>query len=155
LEKDMIQKSNMHVDGKSDGRAVPTKCLNKSGNPLTEGMEGRRPAEENTEQTTASQTQSWGDALSGLRGVREAAKRDKRLRFTALLHHVSVLLLESSFYALKRDAAPGVDGVTWMEYETGLSERLKDYTAACIVERIERNLRREPTFLRRMGENVH
>ena len=122
----MIQKSNMHVDGKSDGRAVPTKCPNKSGNPLAEGMEGRRPAKENTEQTTASQTLSWGDALRGLRGVREAAKRDKRLQFTALLHHVSVLLLESSFYALKRDAAPGVDGVTWTEYETGLSERLKD-----------------------------
>jgi len=126
LEKDVIQKSNMHVDGKSDGRAVPTKCPNKSGNPLAEGMEGRRPAKENTEQTTASQTQSWGNALSGLRGVREAAKRDKRLQFTALLHHVSVLLLESSFYALKRDAAPGVDGVTWTEYETGLGERLKD-----------------------------
>jgi RNA-directed DNA polymerase len=126
LEKDMIQKSNMHVDGKSDGRAVLTKCLNKSGNPLAEGAEGSRPTKENTEQTTASQTQSWGDALSGLRGVREAAKRDKRLRFTALLHHVSVSLLESSFYALKRDAAPGVDGVTWTEYETGLSERLKD-----------------------------
>ena len=126
LEKDMIQKSNMHVDGKSDGRAVPTKCPNKGGNPLAEGMEGRRPTEENAEQTTASQTQSWGDALSGLRGVREAAKRDKRLQFTALLHHVSVLLLESSFYALKRDAAPGVDGVTWQEYETGLGERLKD-----------------------------
>jgi hypothetical protein len=122
----MIQKSNMHVDGKSDGRAVPTKCLNKSGNPLAEGAEGSRPTKENTEQTTASQTQSWGDALSGLRGVREAAKRDKRLRFTALLHHVSVLLLESSFYALKRDAAPGVDGVTWTEYETGLGERLKN-----------------------------
>jgi RNA-directed DNA polymerase len=122
----MIQKSNMHVDGKSDGREVPTKCPNKSGNPLAEGTEGRRPAKENTEQTTASQTQSWGDALSGLRGVREAAKRDKRLRFTALLHHVSVPLLESSFYALKRDAAPGVDGVTWQEYETGLGERLKD-----------------------------
>src|SRR2546430_11012220 len=126
LEKDVIQKSNMHVDGKSDGRAVPTKCPDKSGNPLAEGMEGRRPAKENTEQTTASQTQSWGNALSGLRGVREAAKKDKRLQFTALLHHVSVLLLESSFYALKRDAAPGVDGVTWTEYETGLGERLKD-----------------------------
>jgi RNA-directed DNA polymerase len=83
-------------------------------------------AKENAEQTTASQTQSWGDALRGLRGVREAAKRDKRLQFTALLHHVSVVLLESSFYALKRDAAPGVDGVTWTEYETGLGERLKD-----------------------------
>src|SRR5262249_59733499 len=56
----------------------------------------------------------------------EGAKRDKRLKFTALLHHVSVPLLESSFYALKRDAAPGVDGVTWQEYETGLGERLKD-----------------------------
>jgi hypothetical protein len=55
LEKDMIQKSNMHVDGKSDGRAVPTKCPNKSGNPLAEGMEGSRLAEENTEQTTTSQ----------------------------------------------------------------------------------------------------
>jgi len=122
----VIQKSNMHVDGKSDGRVVPTKCPNKSGNPLAEGMEGRRSAEENTEQTTASQTQSWNDALSGLRGVREAARRDKRLKFTALLHHVSVQLLEYGFYALKRDAAPGVDGVTWKEYETGLSERLKD-----------------------------
>ena len=43
MEKDMIQKSNMHVDGKSDGRAVPTKCLNKSGNPLAEGAEGPYP----------------------------------------------------------------------------------------------------------------
>src|SRR6516225_2864002 len=126
LEKDVIQKSNMHADGKSDGRVLPTKCPNKSGNPQAEGIEGRRPAKENTEQTTTSQTQSWNDALRGLRGVREAAKRDKRLKFTALLHHVSVPLLESSFYALKRDAAPGVDGVTWQEYETGLSERLKD-----------------------------
>jgi hypothetical protein len=90
------------------------------------GHGGKPIGQENTEQTTASQTQSWGDALSGLRGVREAAKKDKRLQFTALLHHVSVLLLESSFYALKRDAAPGVDGVTWTEYETGLGERLKD-----------------------------
>ena len=66
----MIQKSNMHVDGKSDGRVVPTKCPNKSGNPQAEGMEGRRPTKENTEQTNTSQTQSWNDALSGLRGVR-------------------------------------------------------------------------------------
>ena len=122
----MIQKSNVHVDGKSDGRVLPTKCPNKCGNPQAEGMEGSRSAEENTEQTTTSQTQSWNDALSDLRGVREAARRDKRLKFTALLHHVSVPLLEHSFYALKRDAAPGVDGVTWQEYETGLGERLKD-----------------------------
>ena len=92
LEKDVIQKSNMYADGKSDGRALPTKCPNKCGNPQAEGMEGRRPTKENTEQTTTSQTQSWNDALSGLRGLREAAKRDKRLKFTALLHHVSLRL---------------------------------------------------------------
>jgi hypothetical protein len=66
-------------------------------------------------QTAASQMQSWGNALDGLQRVREAAKRDKRLRFTALLHHVSVELLTDSFYALKREAAPGVDGLTWQE----------------------------------------
>src|SRR5215472_10541340 len=81
---------------------------------------------ENTGQTTASQMQSWGNAMDGLRRVREAAKRDKRLRFTALLHHVSVALLMNSFYALKRGAAPGVDGLTWQEYETDLDKRLED-----------------------------
>ena len=89
-------------------------------------MEGRQPTKENTEQTAASQMQSWGNALDGLRRVREAAKRDKQLRFTALLHHVSVALLTNSFYALKREAAPGVDGLTWQEYETGLDKRLVD-----------------------------
>jgi group II intron reverse transcriptase/maturase len=63
--------------------------------------------------------------LSGLRRVREAAKKDKRLQFTALLHHVSVPLLVESFFALKREAAPGVDGMTWQEYETDLDKRLE------------------------------
>jgi retron-type reverse transcriptase len=61
-----------------------------------------------------------------LLGVREAASRDKRARFTALLHHVTTKLLMGSFYALKREAAPGVDGVTWQEYETDLDEKLVD-----------------------------
>src|ERR1700687_1487314 len=122
----MNQKSNMHVAGESDGRTVPTKCPNKSGKPLAEGMEGRRPTKENIEQTTASQTQSWVNASSGLLGVREAAKREGKTRFTALLHHVTVALLLESFYALKRDAAPGVDGGTWKEYETDLDKRLED-----------------------------
>jgi RNA-directed DNA polymerase len=126
LEKVMNQKSNMHVAGESDGRTVPTKCPNKNGKPLAEGMEGRRPTKENIEQTTASQTQSWINASSGLLGVREAAKQERKTRFTALLHHVSVALLLDSFYALKRDAAPGVDGVTWKEYETDLDKRLQD-----------------------------
>jgi group II intron reverse transcriptase/maturase len=62
----------------------------------------------------------------GLRGVRQVAKERKQERFTALLHHLTIDLLRDSFFALKRQAAPGVDGVTWQEYETGLEDRLAD-----------------------------
>jgi retron-type reverse transcriptase len=62
----------------------------------------------------------------GLRGVQQAARARKQERFTALLHHLTVNLLRDSFYALKRQAAPGVDGVTWQEYEAGLEGRLAD-----------------------------
>jgi RNA-directed DNA polymerase len=123
----MNHNSSMNVSGDSDGRVVPAKCPNKDGIlSSAEGAEGRRPTKENTGQTAASQMQSWGNVLNGLDRVREAAKRDEQLRFTALLHHVSVPLLADSFYALKREAAPGVDGVTWAEYETDLDKRLED-----------------------------
>jgi RNA-directed DNA polymerase len=123
----MSHNLDMNAGRESDGWVVPAKCPNKGGclSPA-EGMEGSQPTKENTGQTTASQIQSWGNALDGLRRVREAAKRDKRLRFTALLHHGSVALLANSFYALKRQAAPGVDGLTWQEYETDLDKRLED-----------------------------
>src|SRR5215472_3919412 len=121
----MSQNLDMNAAGESDGRVVPAKCPNKGGSlSPEEGMEGRRPTKENTGQLAASQMQSWGNALAGLRRVREAAKREKRLRFTALLHHVSVALLTNSFYALKREAAGGfaqsrapghVSGVTFQE----------------------------------------
>ena len=71
-------------------------------------------------------TQSGVRVSQGLQGVRQKARKDKRERFTALLHHVTVELLQQSFSALKREAAPGVDGMTWKEYETGLAERLID-----------------------------
>ena len=58
--------------------------------------------------------------------MRQAAKERKKETFTALLHHVTIDLLRQSFYALKRRAAPGVDGITWQEYETGLEGRLVD-----------------------------
>ena len=123
----MNHKSNMNAGEESDDRVVPAKRPNKDGSVSSaEGAEGRRSTKENSGQTTASQTQSWGNALSGLHRVREAAKKDKRLQFTALLHHVSVPLLVGSFYALKREAAPGVDGMTWKEYETDLDKRLED-----------------------------
>jgi RNA-directed DNA polymerase len=58
--------------------------------------------------------------------VRKAAKAGKKIKFTSLLHHLTTELLRDSFYALKRKAVPGVDGITWQEYETGLEGRLKD-----------------------------
>jgi len=73
-----------------------------------------------------SRTQGRETVSRGLQGVREAAQRDKGLRFTTLLHHVNEQLLLDSFYLLKRQAAPGVDGVTWREYETEVETRISD-----------------------------
>src|SRR5438477_7996677 len=126
LEKALSQKSNMYVDGESDGCVLPAKCPNNGGKPSAEGMEERQPTKENIGQATAPRTQSRISELSDLLGVRKAARKDKRTRFTALLHHVTVGLLRDSYYALKREAAPGVDGVSWKEYETGLDEKLAD-----------------------------
>jgi hypothetical protein len=64
-------------------------------------------------------TQSGKRMSQGLDGVRKAAKERKQERFTALLHHLSIELLRDSFYALQRKASPGVDGMTWQEYESG------------------------------------
>jgi group II intron reverse transcriptase/maturase len=122
----MTSKSNMHVDGESDGGVLPTKCPNNGGEPSAEGMEGRPPTKENTKQLTAPRTQSRIGVSSGLLGVREVARKDKRVKFTALLHHLTLDLLRDSYYALKREAAPGVDGMTWTEYETNLEPRLYD-----------------------------
>jgi RNA-directed DNA polymerase len=126
LEKAVSHESNMHVGGESDGCVLPSKCPNNGGQPPTEGAEGRQPTKENIGQATAPRTQSRISELSDLLGVRKAARKDKRTRFTALLHHVTVDLLRDSYYALKRNAAPGVDGVTWQEYETALDEKLVD-----------------------------
>jgi group II intron reverse transcriptase/maturase len=99
---------------------------NKSGKPPAESEEGRPLVKENTHQSSTSSTQSEIRVSQGLAGVRKAARERKEMKFTALLHHVTIGLLRESFFALKRRAAPGVDGVTWREYETGLEGRLAD-----------------------------
>ena len=66
------------------------------------------------------------DLPSALERIRLAARRDKKVRFTALLHHVDVAWLRWSFSKLKHEARPGVDGVTWQQYEEGLEDRLTD-----------------------------
>jgi len=65
----------------------------------------------------------------GLERVRQAARQRKKEKFTALLHHVTTDLLREAFYALKRKAAPGVDGLTWQDYEAGLDDNLQDLHA--------------------------
>jgi len=89
-------------------------------------VEGRPVTKENIMEPNTQPTQSGKRVSQGLHGVRQRAKGNKQERFTTLLHHVTPQLLEESYYALKRKAAPGVDGVTWQEYGTGLAERLSD-----------------------------
>jgi len=102
------------------------KLPNREGQPSTEVVEERRRPKENDAQSSTSPTQSGERVSQGLSGVRRAAQERKKERFTALLHHVTLNLLRMSYEALKKDAAPGVDGVTWREYEAGLEARLAD-----------------------------
>jgi len=81
-------------------------------------------AKENAGEATTPRTQSRICASKGLEGVREAARRNRRAKFTALLHHLTPALLEKRYQALNRTAAVGVDGVTWREYGEGLAARL-------------------------------
>ena len=99
---------------------------NKDGKPWAEGEEGRPMIKENANQSHTSSTQSETNVPQRLEGVRKAARENKEIKFTALLHHMTVDLLRESFFALKRKAAPGVDGVTWQDYEAGLEDRLVD-----------------------------
>ena len=117
----------MHDHGQSDSPAVPTKFPNKAGEPAAEGMEGRGLAKGNPRQHDASRAQDRVGALSALERVRQVATRDKTVRFTTLLHHVyNVDHLRAAYFALKRDAAPGIDGETWQHYGAALEENLAD-----------------------------
>ncbi len=115
---------NMYADEKSDKAIVPRKLPNEEGYPSEEAVEGRALPKGNTGQSTVVRTQCRGATSSGLAGVRQAAQQGKDVQFTALLHHVSVPLLEQSYFALKRGSAPGIDGVTWQAYGVKLNERL-------------------------------
>ena len=119
---------NPHVHGgwESYSAVVPTKRLNKGGQLPAEDVEERALTKENMEQSNLCRTPSRESRPSGLDRVREVAKGDGKLRFTALLHHVTVDLLRSSYHKLKKGAAPGVDGVTWREYGRDLEARLRD-----------------------------
>jgi len=110
-----------HAPGKSDTGIVSEKRMNKgaqpskTGQPPAESVERRPVAKGNSGQTTVSGTQGSQAASCGLPRIREAAKRGSQLQFTNLLHHVNASLLGQAYRSLKRQAAAGVDGVTWSE----------------------------------------
>jgi RNA-directed DNA polymerase len=122
----MSYKTHMHGGGESYSGVVPAKQSNKDERSPAEAVEGRPLTKENTEQSNQRRTPSRESGPSGLGRVREAAKKDGKLRFTALLHQVSVDQLRDSYHSLKKKAAPGVDGVRWQEYGEGLEARLSD-----------------------------
>ena len=113
--------------GKSDRPTVPGKSPNNAGQPAAEGMEGNGLAKGNLLEQNASRTPSRSDAPSALERVRQAAKRDKKLRFTALLHHIyNPETLRQAYVSLKKEAAAGVDGETWRHYGESLEDNLRD-----------------------------
>jgi RNA-directed DNA polymerase len=118
--------ADVHVLEKSDCAVLPVNQPNKEEKSSAEVGEGRAQTKENIVQSHMHPTQSGKRMSQGLHGVRKAAKERKQERFTALLHHVNVGLLRDSFSALKRQASPGVDGMRWQEYETGLEDRIAD-----------------------------
>ena len=133
-EKARGHKSDTHVAGESDSSIVPGKPVNNGGVPLpAESAEGRELTKENTGQLLLDRTQSRNSdgtpfvpRSRGLLGVREAARKDKKLRFTSLLHHITPELLRTSFFDLKKQAAPGVDGETWRDYAVDFERRIDD-----------------------------
>jgi hypothetical protein len=133
-EKARCHKPDMHVAGESDSSIVPEKPANKGSVPLpAELAEGRELTWENTGQSLLDRTQSRNSdgtpfvpRSRGLLGVREAAQKDKKLRFTSLLHHITPELLRASFFDLKKQAAPGIDGETWRDYAKDFESRIDD-----------------------------
>lgn len=111
---------------KSDLLIVPVKPANKTASAAAESGEGSSGADGNTRLQSRVRTQSR-EALSQAQArIREAVNRNRKEKLTALLHHINVDVLRAAFLALAKDAAPGIDGVTWVTYAEGLDDKLAD-----------------------------
>jgi len=134
----------MNGYGKSDSPVVPEKSPNKARQRAAEEMEERGLAKGNPPESNAPRTQCRTGAPSALERVRQAAGKDKKQRFTALFHHVyDIEQLRRAYYAVKRNAAPGIDGETWRHYGENLEENLQNLT-----ERLKRGAYRAKPVLR-------
>ena len=119
----------MHGPEKSDFAIVAVKPTNKAEQSAAEPVEPRAGTKGNAGQQSTRRAQDRASVSQALERVRQAARQRKKERFTALLHHINIDLLGMAFFALKRDAAPGVDGVTWQDYEADLDRKLEDLHA--------------------------
>jgi RNA-directed DNA polymerase len=116
----------MHERGKSDSPVVPAKPSNNAAVAVAEMVEERGLAEGNTTRPTRPGRRAGTGVPSGLDRVRQAARQDRKARFTALLHHVDLDRLRVAYWAIRPQAAPGVDGVTWQAYGQALEANLAD-----------------------------
>ena len=116
----------MHDPEKSDSAVVAGKSPNKAGPPAAEVAEQRAGTKRNAGEQSTHRTQGWVRVTQALDRVRQVARQRKEEKFTSLFHHLSMDLFRESFFALKREAAPGVDGLTWQTYEADLELKLAD-----------------------------
>src|SRR6266851_1236017 len=119
----------MHGPEKSDSVVVAGKPTNKAERSVAEPVEPRTETKGNAGQQSTRRAQDRASVSQALERVRQAARQGKRERFTSLLHHVAPAMLRRAFYAMKRDAAPGVDGLTWETYEEDLDQSIEDLHA--------------------------
>ena len=116
----------MYGRGKSDSAIVAAKLVNKAGRLAAESVERRAGAKGKAVQRNTRRAQDRESVSQALDRIRKVAKERKKEKFTALFHHLSLDLLEQAFFELKDNAAPGVDGVTWSDYEADLEGNLED-----------------------------
>ena len=116
----------MYGREKSDPAIVAMKPTNKAGRLAAEPAERRVGAKGNADQQSTRRAQDRESVSQALDRIRQAARQRKKEKFTALYHHLSIPMLRTAFYALKREAAPGVDGLTWRDYEVDLDRRIED-----------------------------
>src|SRR5215472_5474825 len=116
----------MHGRGKSDPNIGAVKPANKAAPTAAELVERRTGAEGSASQQSTHRAQDRESVLQALERIRNAARQRKEEKFTSLAHHISIAMLRMAFFELKRDAAPGVDGLTWKAYEADLDRNLTD-----------------------------
>jgi group II intron reverse transcriptase/maturase len=119
----------MHAGEKSDSAIVATKPTNKAGRPAAEPVERRAETKGNAGQQSTRRAQDRESVSQALDRIRHAARHRRKERFTALFHHLGPEMLRTAFFALKREAAPGVDGLTWRVYASDLDHRIEDLHA--------------------------